>query len=208
MAITLNSGLTLVLPSKGDTNWENSIRTQCFQKISEHDHTGGGKGVQIATNAFADDAINDAKFRLRNNQYLRARDAGNSADVNIIKVNTSDLLEFADVELLLPHLKANKSFSFTNNQSSAANITGLSLDSSSEKSAVVHYQVFRDGTSDLYESGTIKAMYNGTDWDHTQERIGDAGFSFSITSGGQFQYTSTDNSGSSAETLTYQLLKV
>ena len=208
MAITLSSGLTLTIPSKGDTNWENSIRTQCFQKISEHDHTGGGKGVQIGSNAFANDAVNDAKLRLRNNNYLRARNAANSADINILKINSNDIIEFEDVEILLPNLKANKSFSFTNNTSSATNITGLSLDSSSEKSAVLHYQVFRDGTADLYESGTLKANYNGSDWDWRIERDGDSGFEISITSGGQFQYTSTDNSGSSAETLTYQLLKV
>lgn len=208
MSITLNSGLTLTLPSKGDTNWENSIRTQCFQKISEHDHTGGGKGVQISTNAFADNAINDLKIRLRNNQYLRARNAANSADVNIVKINASNLIELADIDILLPHLKANKSFSFTNNQAVAANVTGLLLDSSSEKAAVIEYVIFRDGTADLFESGVIKAHFNGTDWDHTLERQGDAGVSFSITSGGQIQYTSTDNAGSSAETITYQLLKV
>lgn len=208
MSITLSSGLTLTIPSKGDTNWETSIRTNCFQKISEHDHTGGGKGIQIGTNAFADDTINDAKIRLRNNQYLRARNAANSADVNIVKINASNLIEFDDIVILLPDLKANKSFSFTNNQSSVADVTGVLLDSSSEKSAVIHYQIFRDGTANLYESGTLKASYNGTDWDHTIERVGDAGFTFSITSGGQVQYTSTNNSGSSAETLTYQLLKV
>lgn len=209
MAITLNSGLTLTIPNKGDTNWENSIRTQCFQKISEHDHTGGGKGVQIGTNAFANDAINDVKLRLRNNNYLRSRNAANSADVNILKINANDIIEFDDIEILLPDLKANKSFSFTNNQSSAANITDLSLDSSSERSGVLHYQVFRNGTSDLYETGTLHAHYNGTDWDWVISRQGDvSGFEFSITSGGQFQYTSTDNSGSSAETLVYQLIKV
>lgn len=209
MAITLSSGLTLTIPSKGDTNWENSIRTNCFQKISEHDHTGGGKGLQIGSNAFANDAVTDAKLRLRNNQYLRARNAANSADVNILKVNSSDIIEFDAVEILLPGLKANTSFSFSNNTSSATNITGLSLDSSSEKSAVLHYQVFRDGTADLYEAGTLTAQYNGSSWDWTLSRVGDtSGFEFSITSGGQFQYTSTDNSGSSSETLTYQLIKV
>jgi hypothetical protein len=209
MAITLSSGLTITIPSKGDTNWENSIRTQCFQKISEHDHTGGGKGLQIGTNAFANDSINDAKIRLRNNNFIRSRNAANSADINILKVNANDLIEFDDVEIILSNLKANKSFTFTNNTSSATNITSLSLDSSSERSAVLHYEIFRDGTADLYEAGTIQANYNGSSWDWVQSSLGDvSGFEFSITSGGQFQYTSTDNSGSSAETLKYQLIKV
>lgn len=208
MAITLSSGLTLIIPSKGETNWENSIRTSCFQKISEHDHTGGGKGLQIGSNAFANDAVTDAKVRLRNNQFLRARNAANSSDISILKINASDVIEFANVDALISNLKANKSFSFTNNQGVAANVTGLLLDSSSERSAVIHYEVFRDGTVDLYECGTIKANYNGSSWDHTHERIGDSGVELSITSVGQVQYTSTNNSGSSAETLTYQLLKV
>jgi len=40
------------------------------------------------------DSLNDLKIRLRNNQPLRARNAANSADISIIKVNASDAVEF------------------------------------------------------------------------------------------------------------------
>lgn len=95
MSEILSSGLTLTIPSSGDTNWATLIKTLCFQKISEHDHTGGGKGALITANAIAADALNDTKIRLRNNQWLRARNAADSADVNILKVNASNNLELA-----------------------------------------------------------------------------------------------------------------
>lgn len=41
------------------------------------------------------DAVTDAKIRLANDGYLRARNAANNADVNIIKLNASDIPEFA-----------------------------------------------------------------------------------------------------------------
>jgi len=62
VAETLSSGLTLIIPSAGDVNWQTTIKNSCFQKISEHDHTGAGKGVQIATAAIADGAITTAKL--------------------------------------------------------------------------------------------------------------------------------------------------
>lgn len=43
------------------------------------------------------DAVTDAKIRLGNNAYLRARNAADSADVNIVKVNGSDVIEFASL---------------------------------------------------------------------------------------------------------------
>lgn len=41
------------------------------------------------------DAVTDTKIRLSNNAYLRARNAADSADVNMLKVNASDVIEFA-----------------------------------------------------------------------------------------------------------------
>lgn len=93
MSETLSSGLTITIPTLGETNWDQTIKLSCFQKISEHDHTGGGKGVQISTAAIADDAVTAAKFRLANDTYLRARNAANSADINLVKINASNNAE-------------------------------------------------------------------------------------------------------------------
>jgi hypothetical protein len=42
-----------------------------------------------------DNQVGAAKIRLENDSYLKARNNADSADVNIMKVNTSDALEFA-----------------------------------------------------------------------------------------------------------------
>lgn len=46
----------------------------------------------------ADNEVKGSKIRLNNDQWLRARNAANNADVNIIRVNSSNVVEFgADV---------------------------------------------------------------------------------------------------------------
>lgn len=95
MSETLSSGLTLVIPSQGDINWASSIKALCFQKISEHDHTGGGKGTQITTAAIVADALTDAKIRLTSEGWLRSRNAGNSADINLIRSDSGDNTEIS-----------------------------------------------------------------------------------------------------------------
>lgn len=54
----------------------------------------------IDGSSFVDSSITDAKIRLRNAQYLRGRNALGSADVNILKVNTSDDVEIENIEKL------------------------------------------------------------------------------------------------------------
>jgi hypothetical protein len=49
------------------------------------------------------DAVDDSKIRLSNDAYLRARNNANSADVNLLKLNASDAIEFAS----LPQVASN-----------------------------------------------------------------------------------------------------
>lgn len=51
----------------------------------------------ISTVKLAANAVTEAKLRLTNNAYLRARNAADSADVNVFKVNASDRIEFASM---------------------------------------------------------------------------------------------------------------
>ncbi len=199
--ITLSSGLTIKVPTRGTTNWDETLRTDTFQKISEHDHTGGGRGSQLGSGSIVDDGITDVKIRLRNNQYLRARDASNSTDINLIKVDSNDLVRISD-------FKGLGSFDMTNNQAVAANITGLFVDTSkSSRGAHIIYHVYRDGTSDLFESGILEVFYNGTDFDFNRRYWqGPAGITFSVTSGGQVQYTSTDNTGSASNFIYWTMI--
>lgn len=87
--------LQIKVPTRGTTTWDEVMRTDTFVKIAEHDHTGSsGKGIQLATGAIAADAITGAKIRLDNDEYLRGRNQANSANLNLIRANTSDLIDF------------------------------------------------------------------------------------------------------------------
>jgi len=55
----------------------------------------------------ASDAVDDTNLKLRNNNYLLARNAVNSGDVNIVKVNASDVIEFASVPQVTSDPSAN-----------------------------------------------------------------------------------------------------
>ena len=50
--------------------------------------------MQVKQKAIENNAVNDEKIRLRNNQGLRARNFANTADAEIIKLNSNDLTEF------------------------------------------------------------------------------------------------------------------
>ena len=89
-----SSQLQIQVPTKGTTGWSETLRTNTFLKIAEHDHTGGGKGEQLSTGAIADDSITGAKIRLSNNENLTARNAANSADLNLLKADANDELVF------------------------------------------------------------------------------------------------------------------
>lgn len=56
---------------------------------------------QIQKKFLANDAVDGQKFKLLNNTFLRARNAANDGDVNIIKLNASDVKEFASGNLLI-----------------------------------------------------------------------------------------------------------
>lgn len=92
--VTLSGGLTLTIPTAGTNNYADTIRSGAWQKIADHDHTGGGRGTQIGAGAIASNAITDSSIRLSNNSYLRARNAANSGDVSLLKANASDEAEF------------------------------------------------------------------------------------------------------------------
>ena len=90
------------------------------------------------------------------------------------------------------------SFDLANNQSSAANLTGLTFDTSTVRAAIVQYSIYRtSSTTEKSEVGTIYLAYKSTaaTWELAQTYAGDSGITFSITSAGQVQYTSSNFSG-------------
>lgn len=101
-------------------------------------------------------------------------------------------------------LGAKTSFTLVNNQSSPANVTGLSFDKSVYRSFILTYQIYRSasGGQTRAENGLIMGITDGANWEIsvspsvTVPNTGDAGTSFTITSAGQIQYTTDDNGGS------------
>jgi hypothetical protein len=60
--------------------------------------------TQIVTKFIQDNAVTGAKIRLANAEMLRARNAANTADVNILTVNTSNNVEFQALPYALSSL--------------------------------------------------------------------------------------------------------
>jgi hypothetical protein len=93
--LTTTGGLNFSYPTDGTTNWGSTLKTS-FNTISAHNHTGAPNGVQLGTNSLQNNAITEAKFRLTNDSFLRGRNAADSADINILKVTTGDVLQFGN----------------------------------------------------------------------------------------------------------------
>lgn len=88
------------------------------------------------------------------------------------------------------------SFSLNNNQTTVADVTGLSFANGTVRSAEIHYSVVIDATSNVYETGTIIVIQQGASWVLMQNNLGDnSGISFDITPTGQVQYTSDNTVG-------------
>lgn len=84
------SQLQIKVPTIGTTDWADTMRTDTFLKIAQHDHSGSGNGSQLGTGSILADAITGAKIRLDNEEFLKARNAADSANVNIIKIDATD----------------------------------------------------------------------------------------------------------------------
>ena len=88
----------------------------------------------------------------------------------------------------------------TNDQTSWADVTGLSFDNTAVRGARIHYTVNRYHTtpnSETTEFGEIQIAYDTLNdtWEIYRSSAGDAGMTFQITSAGKVQYKSSDISG-------------
>lgn len=97
------------------------------------------------------------------------------------------------------------SFSAANNQGSAASVTGLAFANGTVRSFKALVSVTIDATSDLFESFELQGIQKGAAWDMSVSSVGDdSGLVFSITTGGQVQYTSTNLSGFVSNTVKFR----
>ena len=197
--------LQIKVPTKGTTDWADTLRTDTFLKIAQHDHSGSGKGKALGTTALQADAVTGAKIRLDNDEYLRGRNAANSANIDIVKVNASDKLVFATniVQAVLETVTAEQitsagSSTLTDNTASATTASVITL--ASNESCSIHYRIVR-GVA--VQSGTIKMDQSNTGLIE-RFRGDDCGITFT-NNAGTLEYTST-STGSNAS-LTYTIIK-
>lgn len=97
------------------------------------------------------------------------------------------------------------SFSASNNNSSAANVTGLAFANGTVRSFDAQVSITIDATANLYESFNLHGIQRDSDWVMSQTSRGDnSGFAFTITSAGQVQYTSANYSGFSSAVVKFR----
>jgi hypothetical protein len=123
-----SSQLQIKVPTIGSTDWADVMRTDTFLKIAQHQHTGSGDGSQLGTGSILADAVTGAKIRLDNNEFLKARNQLNTANINMLKVNTSDDIEF-EAEIAVAILKQN-TYLLGKNQADSGEIDLIKVDAS------------------------------------------------------------------------------
>lgn len=122
----------------------------------------------------------------------------NGQEINASWFNTlrSALLSGAGIETV-----GKTNFTIANNQTAAANVTGLLFSSTNTQLAKIQYTIDRsDATpTTAFQIGELAVYHDGSAWTLVllDQAGDDAGVTFSVTSGGQVQYTSTNFSGGS-----------
>ena len=77
-----------------------------------------------------------------------------------------------------------------------SDVPGLRFIGTAVRSFEAEYNIFRsDGTNNSVESGRIYGYYDGTNWQISQQFLGDASVTLSINNLGQVQYTSSSIGG-------------
>jgi hypothetical protein len=100
-------------------------------------------------------------------------------------------------------------FSAANNQAAAANVTGFAFASGVVRTFQALVSVSIVANSNLYESFSILGLQKNGSFDITVEGLGDnSGIVFTITSGGQLQYTSTDITGFVSSTIKFRAINL
>ena len=141
-------------------------------------------------------------------------------DANILRIPYEDAMAdaafkitrpwqllFRQIKSLLDPMGLEQSFEIVNNQASAADITGMSLNKEQVSSAIVEYLIQRvttgGGAVELIAGGMFHLVYKPTSDSWAIQAIGtpgpsSSGVTFSVTSAGQVQYTSTNETGTAS----------
>ena len=133
------------------------------------------------------------------NQIFQYPDPGTEAGWGEDATGWASAVTNALNALLAPSDILPTAFTVQENQSSPVDITGLFFNSSTVRAANISYAVYRVSSTSpvgIAESGTLMIDLNdtapsGSKWSLIQIKNGDAGISFSVTDGGQIQYSTT-----------------
>ena len=139
------SQLQIKVPTQGTTDWASTLQTDTFLKIAQHDHSGSGNGAQLGAGSIVNDAITGAKIRLANDEYLRARNNADSANLNLLKANTSDKLVFG-IDVATLNL-TNNTYLTARNQADSANIDIVKVDGGDQLEFGTQVSVFNMKTN-------------------------------------------------------------
>jgi len=97
------------------------------------------------------------------------------------------------------------SFGASNNVSVATNITSFVFSNSVVRSFIAQVSIIVNATSPLYAVYEIKGIQKSSSWEISQDYTGDStGYTFSITSSGQLQYTNLNYSGFTSSVLKFR----
>jgi hypothetical protein len=98
------------------------------------------------------------------------------------------------------------SFSLSQSQTNA-NVTNFAFANASVRSFEALVSVEIDATADLFEVFTLRGIQRGSDWSLSASSNGDnSGITFSITTAGQIQYSSTAYSGFSSGSIKFRAI--
>jgi hypothetical protein len=163
--------------------------------------------VQAALNELQSDVDTRATQTDLDNHINDTSDAHDASAISVVPAGN---LTSTDVQAALEEIQTEldnfnpgsagdipeTSFSIANNQASAANVTGFLLAPATVRGFKALVSVEIDATLELYETFELVGINKAGAFDMAVNSVGDeSGIVFSITSGGQVQYTSANYAG-------------